>query len=512
MKTHPPFAIVHIGSVRVSIAIVHYASPDRIKILEQAQKETTFGEEIFRTQRLSFSSIHELSQILMGFRQLVADYGVTEVYPIATTVIREAENSLGILDLLRLRTGFSFHVADMAEEIFYKFFALHHRLLKEKAPLGKKPLLLLDVNSGGVGFTGWKAGRLLFQMNVEGGRLSVLERFTKRQRQELTFPSAMRDYFHASLSPLWPHIEKSSISTLVLSGFEARILASLLVPERKELPVVIGREMLLHFVDSLVPLTVKKLMHKFGLSERRATLLLPTLLLYDEIVRTMPIASIYVYDITFVTGCAAWYGAGLYSPKAVEAQSELQIDLARSIAARYGASSEHDGRVEKYATLLFDALQDVHGLTPRARLLLRMSAILHEVGKYVNLRNYPLHSWQIIEGTDIFGVSDAEKRCIAAISYYYSKDNPDRHSTHYESLPREQKILTDKCCAILRLADALDQGHSGKIKDVTATLAKEELLITCESEEDISLVRWTFERASQLFREIFGITPLLHRK
>lgn len=512
MKAHPPFAIVHIGSIRVSIAIVEYSSPGTMKILEEARKETTFGEEIFRTHRLSFSSIHELCHILEGFRQLLSDYGVTEVYPIATTVLREAENSLGILDLLRLRTGFSFHVADMAEEIFYKFFALHHRLLEEKGALGKKPLLLLDVNSGGVGFTGWKAGRLLFQLNVEGGRLSVLERFTKRERQELTFPSAMRDYFHASLSTLWPHIEGANIKTLVLSGFEARILASLLSPGSGELPVVISREALLRFVDDLLPLTVKKLMHRFDLSERRATLLLPTLLLYDEIVRAMPIEAIHVYDITFVTGCAAWYGALEYSPKDVEAQSELQVDLARSIAARYGANSGHDSRVEKYAILLFEALKDIHGLAPRAGLLLRMSAILHEVGKYVNLRNYPLHSWQIIEGTDIFGVTEAEKRCIAAISYYYSKDNPDRHSTHYESLSREQKILTDKCCAILRLADALDQGHSGKLKTVSATLSKEELLITCESEEDISLIRWSFERAALLFREIFGITPLLHRK
>ncbi len=30
-----------------------------------------------------------------------------------------------------------------------------------------------------------------------------------------------------------------------------------------------------------------------------------------------------------------------------------------------------------------------------------------------------------------------------------------------------------------------------------------------EAEEDISLIRWTFARAAALFREIFGIEPVL---
>ena len=64
----------------------------------------------------------------------------------------------------------------------------------------------------------------------------------------------------------------------------------------------------------------------------------------------------------------------------------------------------------------------------RHRLLLRMSALLHETGKFVNLRNYPLHSWQIIMGTDIFGITDAEKEVIACISYYYHRDNPARRT------------------------------------------------------------------------------------
>lgn len=511
MKKTSTFGIIHIGSIHTSMAIVKYHSPTHIEVIESANKEIPLGEEVFRTHRLSFASIHELSTILQGFRQLLLDYRVSEVYPIATTVVREAENRLGILDLLYMRTGFRFHVADMTEEVYYKFFALHH-FLKENEQVGTKPTLLLDVTSGGLGFTGWQNGTLLFQTNVTGGRLSVLEHFTEEERVNVMFPSAVRDYLHASLSSLWPRIEHADIHTLVLTGFESRILVSHLLGSAAKYPAVIAPEEFLHITESLMPLTTHKLMQVFEISERRAQLLLPTLLLYEEVVRTLHIDTILVMNTTFLYGYASWCGAQLISPAAISEQDDLLLDLARSIAMRYNCNLPHISRIDEYATKLFDGLRRVHGLSTRHRLLLRMSALLHETGKFVNLRNYPLHSWQIIMGTDIFGITDAEKEVIACISYYYHRDNPGKKDTHYQRLTQDQKIIADKCCSILRLADALDQGHSGRIQDLSVRLVKEKLYVNYTSEYDISLIRWSFAQASTLFREIFGIEPVLRRK
>ena len=511
MKKTSTFGIIHIGSIHTSMAIVKYHSPTQIEVIDSANKELPLGEEVFRTHRLSFASIHALSTILQGFRQLLLDYRVSEVYPIATTVVREAENRLGILDLLYMRTGFRFHVADMTEEVYYKFFALHH-FLKKNEQVGTKPTLLLDVTSGGLGFTGWQDSTLLFQTNVTGGRLSVLEHFTEEERVSVMFPSAVRDYRRASLPSLWPRIEHADIHTLVLTGFEARILVSHLLGSAAEYPAVIAPEEFLQIMESLMPLTAHKLMQVFEISERRAQLLLPTLLLYEEVVRTLNIDTILVMNTTFLYGYAAWCGAQRVSPSAISEQADLLLDLARSTAMRYNCNLPHISRIDEYATKLFDGLRRVHGLSTRHRLLLRMSALLHETGKFVNLRNYPLHSWQIIMGTDIFGITDAEKEVIACISYYYHRDNPGKKDVHYQRLTQEQKIIADKCCAILRLADALDQGHSGRIQDLSVRLVKEKLYVNYTSEYDISLIRWSFAQASVLFREIFGIEPVLRRK
>ena len=76
----------------------------------------------------------------------------------------------------------------------------------------------MDITSGGLGLTLWQAGTLLFQQNVPSGTLRILENFEKRQRDELTFPTAVREYIHGMLSPIWGIIKTYNVKYVVLSG------------------------------------------------------------------------------------------------------------------------------------------------------------------------------------------------------------------------------------------------------------------------------------------------------
>lgn len=511
MKKRFTYGVVHIGSVHTSLLIVAFAALDDVEIIERVRKETRFGEEVFRHGRLSFDSIRELCRILEGFRRLLADYGVTQVFAIGTSVLREAENRLGILDQIRIRTGFTVEVADMTQEIYYKFFALSHELLENAKNFGEKPVLLMDITSSGLGLTGWQAGRLLFQQNVASGSLSILEHFSEKERESLTFPSAVRDYIHATLSPLWPSIERHAIRGLVLSGLEARTVAALLAPGAREPYAFVQPESFLRFLDSFAGLTPQKLVARCAVTESRANLLMPTLLLYGEVVRATRVKGIFLMSTTFLQSYSIYRGAQMANLPCLAEQEERIVQLARTTAAKYGSTLEHCARVEQAAMKLFHALAGAHGLSPRALLLLRLSAVLHETGKFINLRHYNRYSYQIILGTDFFGVSEAEKEIVANVAYYYNRGNPGSGDGHYGLLSHRQKITMLKLCAILRLADALDQGHSSKIARLSAHLSKEQLEVRFAAEEDISLIRWTFARAAALFREVFGIEPVLSK-
>jgi exopolyphosphatase/guanosine-5'-triphosphate,3'-diphosphate pyrophosphatase len=117
----------------------------------------------------------------------------------------------------------------------------------------------------------------------------------------------------------------------------------------------------------------------------------------------------------------------------------------------------------------------------------------------------------LIVSSDILGVSEEEKVVIANVAYYHSKGTPTNADPNFAELTREQKVTVAKLAAIIRLADAVDRTHLQKITAYELTLKGEELIITVESENDLSLEEWTFIDKADFFENVFGIKATLRR-
>jgi hypothetical protein len=56
----------------------------------------------------------------------------------------------------------------------------------------------------------------------------------------------------------------------------------------------------------------------------------------------------------------------------------------------------------------------------------------------------------------------------------------------------------------LRLADALDNEHSGKVTSFTATYDRPRFQITLHGQGDLLLEKWALAKRLPLFEEVFG--------
>jgi exopolyphosphatase/guanosine-5'-triphosphate,3'-diphosphate pyrophosphatase len=510
-RTRREFGIIHIGSVRISLQIISCSGMDDFQILENVSKESGYGEEVFLTHIISFESLNELCRILLGFRQLLRDYNIQDISVVATTAIREAANSLNIVDQIHIRTGFQVQIIDMTKEVYYKYFAIYYRVSKGEIDFAGMPVLLMDITSGGLGLTLWQAGTLLFQQNVPSGTLRILENFEKRQREELTFPTAVREYIHGMLSPIWGIIKTYNVKYVVLSGMESWSIVKAMGMTPRNNNCLVQPDTFFEFYHSFNGVTPYKLMQRYGYSENRANIIMPTILLYYEMLRYIQVDTLVFLDTTFVEGYSLYYGAEKENASYLVKQRRLILQLAHTLAGKYLCDRPHAERVEEHGIILFQALHRIHGLEYHTGYLLRMAAIFHEAGKYINLHNPAVYTYYLIMGTDIFGLSNEEKEIVANIAYYYNGGTPGDDDMNYRSLTRSQKVTVAKLTAIFRLADALDQGHNGKISKISATLQKRELIVKYISDEDISLERWTFSKASRYFTEVFGINPVLQK-
>lgn len=510
------YGIIHIGSSNLSLRIVEYKNINNIKVIEEVKKYTNFGEEVFHSGKLSFDSILKLCKMLKGLKQLLSDYQIKVYSVYATSLLREAENRRSIIDLIRVHTGFRVQVVDMPQEIYFKHFALQHalRVANNTKKYSKEfNFLFIDITSGCIGLTLWENKTLKYQHNIHVGTLRLLETFSTNQRDSLDFPIAIEEYIHAIMSPLWRFVLEYKPDCLVLSGSESRIMAEFLGMEMDENNMSLLKSSDFYKSYSKInPFLLNKVKNssKYGVFWKYGAL--PTVYLYKEILDNINTDKILIMGTTFIEAVSIFYGAEKTNDPILLNMRSQNLELTRSIAKSYFYEAEHVNVMEIFSSIIINALKDKNGLTKRDEFLLKMAIILCQIGKFVNLLDSYKQGWNLIRSTDIFGISEKEKDIVACIVYYAKGGSPHEKEEPFALLSDSAKMSALKLISIFRIILSMDISRKQKLKNVTAFVEKDKLLINYESSENTALEEWIFNKEKEFFQNVFGIEAKLERR
>ena len=163
------------------------------------------------------------------------------------------------------------------------------------------------------------------------------------------------------------------------------------------------------------------------------------------------------------------------------------------------------------STMIFHAIQKVHGMGSREQLLLQVAAILHDCGKFVSLANGPDCAYDIIMASEIIGLSHLEREIVASTVRYNTRPL-DPYEQVADKMDVQSYMTAAKLAAILRVSNALDRSHKQKFSTIKVVLKNKELLITVETKDDIILEKGLLANKSDSFEAIFGIKPVLREK
>ena len=106
---------------------------------------------------------------------------------------------------------------------------------------------------------------------------------------------------------------------------------------------------------------------------------------------------------------------------------------------------------------------------------------------------------------EIIGLSHAERELVANIVRF-------NHSRFSYQGSRQDYLTVAKLTAILRLANSLDRSHKQKFTELKATLQEQELVLSVDTSEDISLEQGFFAPSAEFFAEVFSVQPVLKQK
>jgi exopolyphosphatase/guanosine-5'-triphosphate,3'-diphosphate pyrophosphatase len=176
----------------------------------------------------------------------------------------------------------------------------------------------------------------------------------------------------------------------------------------------------------------------------------------------------------------------------------------QTLAARSDVDRAHAGHVARLALRIFDQTEELHKLHTGERELLEYAAMLHEVGMHVSYQGHHKHSYYLISHAGLRGFTGDQVAIVANVARYYRKAPPSEEHQNFVDLSRVQQQIVRKLSAILRVADALDRGRRGAIRDVGVDVDQLMVRFKLRQRDDAGVELAAAEKKAKYFGKLFG--------
>ena len=514
------FAAIVIGSGDTELRIYEYTAKRGMREVDCVSKRLNLGAEAYRTGRLDVKKVDELCRILNSFREIMAGYGVTSCEVRATSAMREIRSSLQVRDYIEKQTGLKVKVISNSEQRFldYKSIASESRSFEK---IIQKGTAIVDIGGNSIQISVFDNDKLITTQNIRMGKISSRERFFPYARNMRHYETLIRELMDHELAGFGKLYQKErQIHNLIVVDSD---LLELIRRYKGSVSEKTGdggddvyhvqADMFGQLYDTVLDLPQSDLTSRFDLTTDEAQVVPTSLIFCRCLTQALSAETLWVMDVSICDGLAYDYGV---KSKLIRGGHDFNQDIiaaSRSIAKRYKCNQAHIRNMEEPSLDIFDRMKKIHGLGKRERLLLQISVILHNCGKYISLTNVADCAYNIIMATEIIGLSHAERQIIANVVRYNTAE-----LEYYDDLAgradvsQEEYLIIAKLTAILRVANALDRGHRQKFKGAVITLKENRLIIGIGTAEDLTLERITLDEQAPFFEDIFHIHPEIRQK
>jgi exopolyphosphatase/guanosine-5'-triphosphate,3'-diphosphate pyrophosphatase len=300
------------------------------------------------------------------------------------------------------------------------------------------------------------------------------------------------------------------VQEVIALGGDVRFAARQISGESENNFWIVSKKDFVKFSTEIVRYDVDDLVTHFSIGYPQAETLVPALLGYRAVLEQSKAERVHVLSVSIRAGILLDMARKEFG-KELESFTQQIVASARTLAAKYHSNQQHIEQVRILSLSLFDQLQSEHGLDPRDRLFLEIAALLHNTGYFISNRGHHKHTYYIISSSEVFGLSRGELNVIANIARYHRKALPNASHLPYVSLNRESRMTVSKLAAILRVADALDQDYSSKVKKVRLIPDEGRYVLEVEADGDLVMESLAVQKKSDLFQSIFGKAVVLRQ-
>ena len=501
-------AVIEIGSTSIRMAVARRQDDGRLQHLDDLDLPVGLGRESFTEETISCATTERCVAALRKFQQVVSEHGMgaDEVRVVATSAVREARNQDAFTDRLLIATGLKVQVLTESEVSRLTYLAVHP-LLKAEPFFRTGNTLVVEVGGGSTEILAFVKGRVKGSVINRLGSLRMLRELGDYARSEHGM-SAFEEYLAFPVAQMLGGLNVGGSAQMVALGGEARLVRDTLpggVAPTAAL-TAIDVSAMRGFIRERMSWSVEDLAREHSISEHQAETLLPALAVDVVLAEALGETRILVGSASLRDGALTEMFAGQIWEREFRRQT---IHSAVELAHKYRVDGKHAENVATLSLQLLRYINQTVRFDPRDETLLHVSALLHEIGMFVNTRSYHKHSHYLIANSEIFGLDAMETALVACIARYHRRAAPRPTHEEFVDLPAAGRIRVSKLAAILRVADALEFSHEHGQIALTLETWKDDLVIRVHTHEDLTLIQRQVDARAGMFRTVFGLRVVL---
>jgi exopolyphosphatase/guanosine-5'-triphosphate,3'-diphosphate pyrophosphatase len=496
----PTIAAIDVGSNAMRMAVGNVNGSRRLELLESIREPVRLGQDVFTQGLISEETIERAIEAFVRFRKIIDAHNVQRARAVATSALREAFNRDIVIDRIAQASGIEVHVIDPEEEA-----RLIHLAVNESIGLKNKLAMLIDIGGGSVEITLVSNGQIIATESFNMGTVRLLQKLQEKQRGQRQFNALVREYVDATRRRLRKEIGQEKIELCIATGGNIEALGDLrqmLLNQERNTAITDGE--LDALIKQLQSLSYEERMQTLRLRPDRADVIVPASIVLQKVVKQAGVTQVLIPRVGLKDGLLLDIAQDVRDGRRHLHRDQV-LAAARRLGKKYAFDEQHASTVATFAAQLFDATRDLHHLDEESRMLLEVAALLHDIGQFVHIVGHNKHTYYLLMATPLLGLSDAQRAIVANVARYHRKSFPTIKHESYRNLSSKDRVVVSKLAALLRIADALDTEHAGKVSEFSLVHKKPKLIMRLDGHGDLLLEKWALERKAALLEEMFSV-------
>jgi exopolyphosphatase/guanosine-5'-triphosphate,3'-diphosphate pyrophosphatase len=490
---HETVGVADFGSNSTRLVLLNVHPDGSYKLMDELREPLRLSEHLDDEGRLTSGIIERTVETARVFMQFSASQNVSRMICVATSALREAKNGREVLNRVQDESGMHLDILSGEQEAFYGYIGVVKTL---NVPNG----FLIDVGGGSAEVVRLTDRTAAEMTSLPLGAITLTDHFLDRDKSASDPLRRLEKYLAETYESI-PWIgarsrengskskpsgkknkpgkegatEKDSGGVLVGLGGTARTIGK--IYKRKiETPLDLLHGLsipiaeLQAIYDDLKGKSLAQRVEIPGLSPARADIIVGGVAAICGLAQAIGASELVVSGRGLRDGL---FFSHLLPDAHQNASVEDPALLATNNLMRYyDVGESHSRHIASLALALFDRLAPLHGFGLPERRLLKIAALLHDVGIAVNYYNHGAHGFYLLTHTGIDGLTHRELVIVAfLVAFHANESSPlKRWPDHRMLLDSSDEETVNKLGILLKVCESLDRSESGNVREIACDI------------------------------------------